>query len=562
MIERLFLVVLLLAPLCGAARADFNVVESSITDMQRAMASGEVTSRELVRQYLARIALYDKKLNAVMTVNPNVLREAEERDRERAQGKLRGPLHGIPIALKDNIHTTDMPTTGGALAFDGFVPPYEATLVKSLRDAGAVIIAKTGMTELANWMAGPPTPMPAGYNPISGFGMNPYDPRRDPRDGSFDGRPVLPPGGSSSGVGTAANLWAASVGTETSGSLLNPANLNMLVSIKPTVGRISRYGIIPLTADQDTAGPMARTVADAAILFGALEDVQLDPQDPVKPCLPPTDRDYTRFLNRDALAGARIGIPRAFYYERITPPGLEETRGGLNAEQAKAMTEVIAILKERGAAIVDPANIPSVVEQDASKNFLRWEVCRGTDGPKGMDAGCSVVFKYGMKRDFNKWLASLGPAAPVKSLTELRHWNLAHAKAGALKYGQSQLDISDEMDVEADRARYEIDRAKDIALSGAHGVDEIMRAERLDAILFPAGAGALLSARPGYPTVIVPFASVANAPTPPIPQSFDAKPSPFGVSFAGSACSEPRLIELAYAFEQATKRRVPPASAP
>ena len=303
------------------------------------------------------------------------------------------------------------------------------------------------MTELANWMAGPPTPMPAGYNPLGGFGMNPYDPRRDPRDRIFDGRPVLLPGGSSSGIGTAANFWAANVGTETSGSLLSPANLTMLVAIKPTVGRISRYGIIPLTADQDTAGPMARTVADAAILLGALEDAQPDPNDPVKACQPPADRDYTRFLNRDALAGARIGIPRAFYYERVTPPGLEEARGGLNAEQAKAMTEAIAVLKERGAIIVDPADIPSVVDTDANRNFLRWEVCRGTDGPKGMDAGCSVVFKYGMKRDFNKWLASLGPAAPVKSLTELRHWNLAHAKANALKYGQSQLDISDEMDV-------------------------------------------------------------------------------------------------------------------
>src|SRR5437016_7765236 len=164
-----------------------------------------------------------------------------------------------------------MPTTGGTLAFDGYVPPYEATLVKSLRDAGAVIIAKTGMTELANWMAGPPTPMPAGYNPISGFGMNPYDPRRDPRDRSFDGRPVLLPGGSSSGIGTAANLWAANVGTETSGSILVPANQNMLVAIKPTVGRISGHGIIPITADQDTAGPMTRTVTDAAILLGALE---------------------------------------------------------------------------------------------------------------------------------------------------------------------------------------------------------------------------------------------------------------------------------------------------
>src|SRR5262245_18985365 len=152
-----FLAVLLLVPLSAAARAEFNVVEAGIVEMQQAMAGGRVTSRELVQQYLTRIALYDKKLNGVMTVNPNALREAEERDRERSQGKVRGPLHGIPIALKDNIHTTDMPTTGGALAFDGFVPPYEATVVKSLRDAGAVVIAKTGMTELANWMAGPPT---------------------------------------------------------------------------------------------------------------------------------------------------------------------------------------------------------------------------------------------------------------------------------------------------------------------------------------------------------------------------------------------------------------------
>jgi amidase len=220
------------------------------------------------------------------------------------------------------------------------------------------------------------------------------------------------------------------------------------------------------------------------------------------------------------------------------------------------------MLEEQGAVIVDPADIPSVVDQDESKNFLRWPVCSGTDGPKGKDETCSVVFKYGMKRDFNNWIASLGPSAPVKSLTELRNWNLAHRKAGALKYGQSQLDISDEMDVEVDRARYEADRAKDLLLSGAHGIDEIMRAERLDALLFPAQTGALMSARPGYPTVIVPFGMIPNAPTPPIAAEFGAKPAPFGVSFAGTACSEPRLLALAYAFEQATKRRVPPAAFP
>jgi amidase len=455
-----------------------------------------------------------------------------------------------------------MPTTGGALAFDGFVPPYEATVVKRLHDAGAVIIAKTSMTELANWIAGPPTPMPGGYNAITGFGRNPYDPRRDPRDATFDGRPVLLVGGSSSGIGTTANFWAANVGTETSGSLLVPANLTMLVTIKPTVGRISRYGIIPITADQDTAGPMARTVADAAILMGVLEDPEPDPKDPVKPCQPPPNRDYTRFLNPGALAGARIGIPRAFYYERITPPGSTEPRGGLESEQASVMRQAIDVLRQQGAVIVDPADIPSVVDPDESQNFLRWPVCSGADGSKGHDAQCSVVFKYGMKRDFNKWLASLGPTAPVKSLTELRDWNLAHRQAGSLRFGQGQLDNSDEMDVEADRTRYEADRAKDVALSAGHGIDAIMNSASLDALLFPGALGALLSARPGYPTVMVPFGRVPNAPNPPLPEGFNAKPSPFGVSFAGSACSEPRLIALAYAFERVTRKRIPPAATP
>src|SRR5262245_15278601 len=493
-------------------------------------------------------------------MNVNALREADERDRERTQGRVRSPLHGIPIALKDNIHTTDMPTTGGALAFEGFVPPYEATLVGRLRAAGAVIIAKTSMTELANWIAGPPTPMPGGYNSLTGFGFNPYDPRRDPREATFDGRPALLVGGSSSGIGTAANLWAANVGTETSGSLLVPANLTMLVTIKPTLGRISRFGIIPLTADQDTAGPMARSVADAAILLGVLEDPQPDPRDPVKSCEPPPNRDYTRFLNQDALAGARIGIPRAFYYDSIAVPGSPEPRGGLNAEQASVMRAAIDILKQKGAIIIDPADIPSVVDRDESKNFLRWPICSGADGRKGNDAQCSVVFKYGMKRDFNAWLRSLGTTAPVKSLTELRNWNLEHRNAGTLKFGQAQLDNSDAMHVEADRARYEADRAKDIALSAAHGIDAIMISQRLDALLFPGASGALLSARPGYPSVMVPFGMVPNVLSPALPEGFDAKPSPFGVSFAGSACSEPRLIELAYAFEHATRKRVPPAA--
>jgi amidase len=547
----------------------FNVVEATIPQMRAAMEQGRITSHELVSLYLARIGLYDAKLHAVITANPAALQEAAERDRERSQGRVRGPLHGIPIALKDNILTHDIVTTGGALAFDSFLPPYDATLVKNLRDAGAVIIAKTGLSELANWVAGAPTPMPGNYNAMRGFGYNPYDPRRDPRDATDDGRPALATGGSSSGIGTAANFWAGNVGSETSGSILSPSNQNMLAAIKPTVGRISRYGVIPITADQDTAGPMAKTVTDAAIMFGALESPAPDPNDAAtNTCTPAPGRDYTKFLNAGGLKGARIGIPRAFYYDKITPPGPPRRGGGrggfdgLNPEQARVMTEAIAILKQQGAVIVDPADIPSIVTKDPEKNFLLWGQCSGLTNVKGKDADCSVVLKYGMKRDFNKWLDTLGPSAPVKSLTELRQWNITHLSAGAIRYGQSQLDISDEMDVAADRARYESDRAKDIALAAAHGIDEVMKANRLDALLFPGANGAAIAAKPGYPTVIVPFGMVPNAPTPPFPPGFDAKPSPFGVSFTGMACSEPRLLELAYAFEQATRRRVPPISAP
>jgi amidase len=540
-------------------RKAFTVVETTIPEMRTALEQGRTTSRQIVQQYLTRIATYEDRLHAAITVNPKALEIADERDRERAAGKIRGPLHGIPIALKDNIHTTDMRTTGGALAFENLTPPYEATLTKNLRDAGAIIIAKTGMTELANWVAGAPTPMPGNYNGLAGYGYNPYDPRRDPRDPTYDGRPALGTGGSSSGVGTGANFWAGNVGTETSGSVLSPSNQNMLAGIKPTVGRISRYGVIPITADQDTPGPMAKSVSDVAIMLGALENAALDPNDPAtRSCTPPPNRDYTKFLNRDGLKGARIGIPRAFYYERATPPGQTEGRGGLNDDQKKAMDEAIAILRKQGAVIVDPADIPSIVDTDPKNNLMLWNTCSGANEGKGKDADCSVAFKYGMKRDFDIWLKSLGPAAPVKTLTELRDWNVAHQKAGAIKYGQSNLDVSDEMDLNADRARYDADRAKDIRLGGAHGIDEVMKAERLDAIVFPGAGGAAISAKPGYPTVIVPFALVPNAPTPPFPAGFDAKPGPYGVSFAGGACSEPKLIELAYAFEQATKKRVTP----
>lgn len=538
----------------------FQVTESSIAEMQAAMAAGRTTSREIVVQSLLRIALYEDRLNAVIAVNPRALEEAEALDRERAAGKVRGSLHGIPIALKDNIHTLDLPTTGGALAFDGLMPPYEATLVTNLRAAGAVILAKTAMTELANWIT---SGMPTNYNAVTGFAFNPFDPRRDPREATADGRPVLATGGSSSGIGTAASFWAANVGTETSGSILSPANQNSLVGIKPTVGRISRHGIIPITADQDTAGPMARSVADAAALLGVLEGAAPDPKDAATTrCPPPPEGDYTRFLDRGSLRGARIGVPRAFYYDKTTPPGAKEPRGGLDPDRSARMAEAIALLKEQGAIVVDPADFPSVVSPEAGSNLLLWNTCSGLERAKGLDADCSIVFKYGMKRDFNAWLASLGERAPVKNLTELRTWNVAHQKLGTLRYGQANLDISDEMDLERDHARYQADLAKDLRLSRTEGIDAVIAEHRLDAILFPGGSGAAIAAKAGYPTVMVPFGTVPNAPTPAFADGFTALPSPFGVSFTGGACAEPRLIALAFAFEQAAKRRVVPASTP
>jgi amidase len=427
------------------------------------------------------------------------------------------------------------------------------------------------LIELANWVAGAPTPMSA-YNAVVGFGFNPYDPRRDPRV-SGDGRAVLSPGGSSSGAGTAVSFWAANVGSDTGGSITQPSNQAMLVGVRPTLGRISRYGVIPITADHDTAGPMTRSVTDAAILLGVLESAAPDPNDAAtRICTPPANRDYTKFLQRDSLKGARIGIPRAFYYERVSLPGEERPRGGLNAEQQKVMAEAIEVLKQQGAVIVDPVEIPSFVDKDPKKNFLLWPYCSGAEQAKGKDEGCSVNFKYGMKRDFNAWLASLGPAAPVKTLTELREWNVAHAKAGAIRYGQSRLDISDEMDLDADRGRNQADVQKDQLLSRTNGIDGVLQAYRLDAIMTPGANGADLAARAGYPLIVLPFGMVPSSPPNgpaggaaqrqgPFPAGFNPKPAPFGVGFTGTACSEPRLLGIAYAFEQATKRRVPPAFA-
>src|SRR5436190_14641845 len=521
----------------------FDVMEATIPQLQAAMASGAVTSKQLVKFYLERIAAYEPTLNAFITVNPRVVAEAEHRDLERARGQIRGPLHGIPIALKDNVLTTDLTTTGGALALAHLRPPYEATLVTRLRGAGAVIIGKTVMTELANWVS---DAMPGNYSAVGSYGYNPWDPRQDPRPGTdvrgfpfADGRPALATGGSSSGIASSANLAAANIGTETSGSILSPSNQNMLVGIKPTVGLISRHGVIPITADQDTAGPMARDVTSAAIMLNVMAGP--DPLDTPATLGPPACPavDYTRSLDPHGLQGAHIGIAKEYY----------DTS---NAATKAAIDAAAADLTAAGATVA-MATVPSFNDLNA------WGICASREQTKANDANCSVVLKYGFKRDFNAFLTSLDAVAPVATLSDLRAFNLVHA--GAIKYLQARLDISDEMN-STDFARYQADRVKDLALAGANGIDAALALGSYDALLFAGARGADIAARPGYPSVTVPYSFIPNAPTPPFPDGFDAKPAPLGMTFTARACSEPTLIRLAYAFEQATHRRVPPFSAP
>ena len=391
----------------------FSIVEASVPEMQKAMAEGRTTSREITTQYLTRIGLYEDALNAAVSINANALAQADALDQERAAGRIRGPLHGIPIALKDNILTKDdMPTSGGMLAFKSYRAPYDATLVINLKDAGAVIIAKSTMSELAGWFG--TDRRPGGYSAAGGQSYNPYDPRAND-----DGTPVLEVSGSSSGVGVAANLWAANVGTSTGGSIEGPSNANMLVGIRPSTGRISRYGIVPLSLDQDTAGPMAKTVADAAIMLGAMEGVAVDPSDPrTSECQVPPNRDYTVFLKTDALKGARIGIPRAGIYAAHKFPGRARPFPGLKPDEAQSMADAIDALKAAGAEVIDPADLPSMVATDPAKNLTSHNICQVAADGTAADDLCSNVLRYGMKRDFNLWLATLGASAPVKTSWE------------------------------------------------------------------------------------------------------------------------------------------------
>jgi amidase len=541
-------------PEVKATTPPFKVETASIPDMQKAMQEGRVTSRELVTQYLTRIGLYEDRLNVAISINANALKQADALDKERAEGHVRGPLHGIPVAVKDNILTKDdLPTTGGMLAFKNYMAPYDATLITHLKEAGAIILAKSTMSELAGWFGD--SFRPGGYNGAAGQSYNPYDPRANE-----NGTPVLEVSGSSSGGGVAASLWAANVGTSTGGSIEGPSNASMLVGIRPSTGRISRYGIVPLSMDQDTAGPMTTTVAGAAVMLGVLEGSP-DANDPrTSECTAPINHDYTAFLKADALKGARIGIPRAGFYEAREFPGKARPFRGLKPDEKQSMEDAIAAMKAAGAEIVDPADLPSMIATDPVANITSHNICELM--PAGMTADdlCSTVLRYGMKRDFNLWLATLGASAPVKTLAEFRAWNTAHKDAGAIRYGQGRLDAADAVDLEKDKAHYERNRKEDLVLTREQGLDAAIKSNKLDALLFPGSAGANYATKAGYPIIVVPFGLVINYDEG--AKGSTDKVRPFGVSFVGAHCDDPKLVGIAYAFEQATKKRVPPPHTP
>jgi amidase len=330
----------------------------------------------------------------------------------------------------------------------------------------------------------------------------------------------------------------------------------MLVGIRPSTGRISRHGIIPLTLDQDTAGPMAKSVTDAAIMLGVMEGAP-DPKDGrTTECTAPPNHDYTPFLKADALKGVRIGIPRAGIYEARELPGRAKAFPGLKADEAASMEEAIAALRTAGAEIVDPVELPSMVASDPVKNLTSHAICEAPFTGKATEDLCSQVLRYGMKRDFNLWLESLGSTAPVKTLGDLRAWNQAHREHGAMRYGQGRLDFADTVDLEKDKARYERNRAEDLRLTREGGLDAALTGQKLDALLFPGSAGANYATKAGYPIVVVPFGMVVN--TAEGARGPQDRTRPFGVSFVGGHCEDPTIVAVAYAFEQATKRRMPP----
>jgi amidase len=495
----------------------FEMEEATLGILQERMRAGSLDARTLTQAYLDRIDALDRRgpaLQSVIETNPEALAIALALDRERKEKGPRGPLHGIPVLVKDNVGTADkMTTTAGSMALLGSIPARDSFVARRLREAGAVILGKANMSEWANIRSEHSS---SGWSARGGQCKNPYVLDRNPCGSS-----------SGSGAAVAANLCAVAVGTETDGSIVCPSNSCGLVGIKPTLGLVSRAGIIPIAHSQDTAGPMARTVKDAAILLGALAGI--DPSDVATSdsrgrAIP----DYAAGLDPAALRGVRIGVHRKAF--------------GFHRDVDRIMEEALLALKREGAVLVDPADIPHVGEYDETE---------------------TTVLLYELRADLNAYLASLGPAAPVKTLADVIAFNEAHAALEMPYFGQEQFVKAEAKGPLTDKA-YQDALARNRRLSRAEGIDAIMTTHRLDAIVAPTGGPAWLTdcltgdhfgggsstpaAVAGYPSVTVPAGFVLDLPV--------------GLSFMGRAWSEPVLIRLAHAFEQATRVRKPPRFLP
>ncbi|WP_339224725.1 amidase family protein [Paenibacillus sp. FSL H8-0332] len=477
------------------------LIEADITSIQEQMAQGSLTSEVLVDWYLKRINRLDGLLRSVLEVNPEALAIAAKLDQERRDQGSRGPLHGIPVLVKDNIGTADkLHTSAGAFALADCIAAEDAELITQLRTAGAVILGKANMTEWANFMS---SAMWAGYSSRGGLVLSPYGPGE------------LFIGGSSSGsaAAVAANLVTIAVGTETSGSIISPAAHNSLVGLKPTWGLVSNKGIIPGIASQDSAGPMARTVKDAALLLNVLAG-SADSSSAVL--------DYSAGLELHALAAKRIGIPR-FYYRNLDNEALD------------MMESAIEVLRELGAEIIDPVELP----------------CQDTEWK-------TTILQYEFKPGLNRYLGSLPESAPVHSLQELIVFNQQHGEQ-ALKYGQGTLEWLNTSGDEITEQEYLEQLQSSRSLAGKQGIDYALEHYGLDALLFPGDHGCEVAARAGYPLITVPAGYTCSGVV--APGGYLTK-GPQGITFCASAHSEAMLLGIAYSYEQATKHRRPPVLEP
>ena len=527
----------------ATAQSGLAVDDASLSDVTQALAAGKISASALTQAYLARIEAYDRagpRLNSVREINPDALTIAGRFD--GATPSARQPLAGVPILVKDNIATDDRQhTTAGSLALATARARNDATVVKLLRAAGAVILGKANLTEFANILA---VEMPSGYSSLGGQVKNPYAPALlDDR-----GIPVVAPGGSSAGsaVAVAAGLCAAAIGTETSGSLLSPASQNGVVTVKPTVGLISRAGIIPIAHSQDTAGPLTRTVRDAAMLLNVLAV-----RDPLDPATQPLQRpdDYTAALDKDGLKGARIGVP-----SDPADPLNDPFYGRLPVRSKAVMAQALEVLQDTGAILVR-AGIPAAGWIGGPGTNMAVLNRNPLSRNKGNPGSASIVFLYELKHDLDLYLRDWAVGTDIRMMADVIAFNEANADR-TLRFGQDLFLASQATRGDLSELEYRSARAMDLLAARERGLDAYMTQHQLDAVVFPGTAGASIAAKAGYPSVQVPAGFIAG---------FDGRETPdypLGITFAGQAWSEATLLRLAYAYEQATNARRPPPGLP